>query len=506
MRRKFWNKNYTWWVDDVWRVRGKKLDFDNHKYLTQIYEDQHPNIVYNKSAQVGLTERMITEAMWLPDQFRENSLYLFPTSGTVGDLVQERIDGPIMDSKYLQTVNKKADKISGGKWTNKVGLKRMSKGFIYFRGSNKPTQITSVSADAIFVDEIDRMTQENVPYFDKRTEHSDRKWQRWASTPTIPDFGISKKYYESDQHEWHVKCNHCGKYILLDFWENIKFDVDGGIKNERIECNHCHKVIIPWQLEGQWVKKTDSDVRGYHISQLYSPKFDLRKAIKESLKGDEFSVTQFYNQILGLPYEPKGSKITEEDIQSCIRDYTSPSKEDKSYCGIDVGTYFDIVIIGDSRLLFEGRVKDSDELIRVLKEHQPKSIVIDALPETRKSQEVVDAFKGRAYLCYYAGVEQVKGGEWFKVDKNKVNVNRTVSLDYSGQLIKTQELELPKNISPEFRSHMKNLIRSLVENNDGKETARYVKTGPDHLRHALNYAYIAREIFGKRAQIDVMVL
>ena len=223
-RKALWKKSLLPWVKDNWTSRGDPLDFDEHTYLVQIYEDQSQDITYMKSAQTGATERMLTEAMWLPDQFKENSMYIFPTSGTVSDLVQERIDEPLNNNEYLRRVSGRSKRIMG-KQADKIGLKRMSKGFVYFRGSNKPTQITSVPADAVFVDEVDRMVVENIPYFPKRLEHSNRKWQRWASTPTIPNFGIHKRFITTDQHHRYLKCTHCGEWQKLDFFENVKYEM-----------------------------------------------------------------------------------------------------------------------------------------------------------------------------------------------------------------------------------------------------------------------------------------
>ena len=79
------------------------MDFKKHSYLEQVYADQIGNgngvIVYQKSSQVGLTERMITEALWIPDQNYHNSIYFFPTTSTISDLVQERVDTPINNNE-----------------------------------------------------------------------------------------------------------------------------------------------------------------------------------------------------------------------------------------------------------------------------------------------------------------------------------------------------------------------------------------------------------------------
>lgn len=82
---------YFDWVRRYWTSRGKPLDFKDHSYLLDFYKDQSDEIITMKSVQTGATERLVTEALWLPDQFKENAIYLFPTSGTLSDLVQERV-------------------------------------------------------------------------------------------------------------------------------------------------------------------------------------------------------------------------------------------------------------------------------------------------------------------------------------------------------------------------------------------------------------------------------
>jgi len=491
---------YFDWVQDYWSSRGEKLDFKKHKYLLQIYQDQHPNIVVMKSAQVGLTERFLTEAIWLPDQFKENSIYFMPTASMVSDLVQERIDDPINNSDYLRLVSGRAKKLIG-KQADKVSMKRMSKGFVYFRGSNKPNQIITISGDIIFADELDRMEPESIPYFDKRLEHSSRKWQRWGSTPTVPNFGIHKLFLTSDQHEYRIKCNHCNEQQLLTFWDNVD------IERKLLVCKKCRKEIIPWQCDGEWVKTNDSDIRGYHISQLYSPRLDLKKLIEASQKSTEWEIQQFYNQNLGLPYEPKGAKISEEDFQAATRDYTIPFKEPEqsTFMGVDIGKILHVTIMNKKRIVWIGEKKDFEELDGLMREFNVKVAVVDGLPETRKASEFEQRFRGRVFLCYYSGMKEIKEGKWFKKERGKVNTDRTISLDKSTNIVKEQNIEFPKNLDnyPEFKQHCKNLVR-IIREEKGNQIAEYVKIGPDHYRHSLNYANLAREIYLQIPVLGVM--
>jgi len=445
---------------------------------------------------------MITEALWLPDQYRENSLYVFPTAGTVSDLVQERLDEPINNSKYLTKVSGRAKRIMR-KQADKVGLKRMSGGFIYFRGANRPTQITSVSADIVFVDELDRMLIESIPYLRKRMMHSKRKWIRWGSTPTIPNFGIDVKYNESDQHILQLKCPHCNEWQELDFWDNID------IEKKQILCKKCKKEIIPYKCQLEWVAKyPDRNKRGYFISQLYSPLLDINELIEESERDAEWEVMQFMNQSLGLTYEPKGGKITEQDIDACKRDYNIPQLSDYSFMGVDVGKVFHIVIIDKEKLIYTGECRTVDELVGLAEQYKSKCAVIDGNPEGRAAEEFCKRAQGDNYMCWYVNTSGFSKGQWFSTEELKVTTGRTMSLDKSTNEIKKQNIKVPKNIDiyVDFKTQMKNLTRVQNENKNGDIVAQYLKTGPDHYRHAYNYANLAKSIYDKGGVPEIFTL
>ena len=502
-------KPYWRWVNDYWTARGKPLDFVRHKHLIQLYKDQYPDIVYKKSGQAGLTERLITEALWLPDQFKENSIFYFPTSGLVGDLVQERVDEPLNANDYLRSISRtNYDYLKYRKVVDKVGLKKMSKGFVYFRGAQTTKQVKSVSGDCVFIDEIDEIDPVIIPYIDKRLLHSDRKWKRIASTPTYPNVGIDKIFGESDQHFCYLKCTHCGEWQVLDFFINVDQE------KEMLVCKKCHGKIIPWDCKLNWIaNKPDSEKRGYSINQLYSPFCNIHDVIQNSKRTTEYEIQQFYNQDLGLAYEPKGSKITEKDLDSCKRHYTCPAKSDEAFIGIDVGRMLHYVIIDKEKFLHCGEVKTFTEIEHIIDEFDIKCGVIDALPETRKAQELCNAFRGRIYICYYSGMKEVKDREWFKVSETdgeyKINTDRTISLDVSQNLIKKQKIKLPKNLElyPDFINHCKNLSRVIKKDStESNVKIEYIRVGDDHLRHAFNYANIARHIFDRIPEPEICII
>src|SRR4030066_1315108 len=61
--------HYFTWVKAVWlNARNEPLDFEKHKYLVDIYQDQHPSLIFQKAAQMGISERLISEAVWVCDR------------------------------------------------------------------------------------------------------------------------------------------------------------------------------------------------------------------------------------------------------------------------------------------------------------------------------------------------------------------------------------------------------------------------------------------------------
>ncbi len=518
------HKPYFQWVNQHWSSRGIPLEFYKHKYLVQIYKDQHPEIVWKKGAQGGGTERSITEAIWLADQFKENALYLMPTSGVIGDMVQERVDEPINNSKYLSGRSGRLGKVLS-KQTDKVGLKRLGKGFVYFRGSQNANQITSVPADVVFVDERDRMIEENVPYFFKRLLHSARKWKRTLGTPTIPGFGVDAEYEKSDQREYLIKCNGCNEWQHLNFEENVVYDWDDNnkiVSNEKLICKKCKKIVVPWECQTDWVRKNrNSDIHGYFIHQLYSPFLDLKELVKDSKKTAIWELQQFFNQDLGLAYEPVGAKITEEIIKSCIRDYTIPFAFADVAVGIDVGKVLHVVTRSKDKIVdirkCEHFLKDDgpDSLEEYLIARQPKKIVIDALPETRSAMKLAKKFPGRVFLCYYSGLKEVKEDEikkgiWYKVIKGEpvVHTDRTLSLDSAFDQLKQQNCFMPKNIDDylEFKAQVKSLVRVIIEDSKGNKKAEYKNQGEDHFGHAYNYATIASDMMSRIVMPEIFTI
>ncbi len=120
--------------------------------------------------------------------------------------------------------------------------------------------------------------------------------------------------------------------------------------------------------------------------------------------------------------------------------------------------------------------------------------IVDALPETRNARAFAERNKGRVYLNYY--MEHQRGAYAWDEKGLIVRCNRTESLDASHREITDRSLILPKecDMTRAFAEHLHNVAKKLEEDEEtGSKRYVYVRLGPDHFRHALNYEAMARQ-------------
>ncbi|MFA5013942.1 MAG: phage terminase large subunit family protein [Actinomycetota bacterium] len=501
--------DYFTWVKVVWlTARGEPLDFEDHKYLVDIYRDNFPSIVYQKAAQMGFSERLISEAVWVCDRLNKNVLYTFPTSSQLNDFVQARLEPVFMQSDYLSRITgvltsdeKKKRNIDEKDKVKKVGLKQIGKGFLYLRGSQNQQQIITVDADCIYLDERDRFVQEHVPYIDKRLLHSELKWRREASTPTFPGTGINEAYINSDQRVWMLTCDNCKLEQEIDFFFNIDFE------KKKVVCRNCKKPIDRFKM-GRWVVQNpaNTEVHGYRISGILNPRRTIEELIDSYEKANASGISflqQFYNQVLGIPYEAEGQKVLIGDLNACVGKHEMVTGGSGCYAGADVGNVIHVVISqkegNKNKYLWIGTVKDffgpTDSLEDLMKRFNIQVLVIDANPDTRKVRELIEKFPNKVYAAYYP-MRKFNVQEYYIFDdfKAEVYLDRTISLDYLISEIQGQLIILPVNAKyiPEFYEHLTSSIRrTIMDERSGHTVAKWVPNGPDHFMHASCYNRVA---------------
>jgi len=72
-----------WSVDHVVTPKGEKLDFYDHRYLVDIYNDTSKDIRVKKAAQIGISTYAINKSMWFADTKDVSIIYTMPTASDV---------------------------------------------------------------------------------------------------------------------------------------------------------------------------------------------------------------------------------------------------------------------------------------------------------------------------------------------------------------------------------------------------------------------------------------
>ncbi len=482
----------TEYAQTHWSVRGpdgrRSFSFDGHEYLRTIYEDESREIVFQKSAQCGISEFLVCRAVYLADVRRRTGLFAHPKDRQLNDFAHARVDPPILHSDHLKAITSGIDN---------VGLKEIGGTFLYFRGTQNEDQINSVDADFVFADEMDRMNQAMIPKLKKRMGASDFRHFIAASVPSFPNYGIAKAFTGSDGCEWFIKCRSCGKFQTLSMKKNVIPATN--TKPAMFVCavRRCRKPIDN-AMPGEWVPaRPKAEVRGYHISKLMSSKITAKELIQSStVKADHF------NYDLGLPHTRKGGQVNHDLLDACRGDYGIAGAGTKCFLGVDVGSKLNWVVGPEKKIIAAGTAEDFEELDRLMKVYDVSVCVIDALPETREAKRFAARFRGRVWIAYYVPAD--RGQKPIRVKKKErdqpdtVLMDRTQTLDLTFDGLISRETKLPEEAReiPDFYDQISAPLR--IERRDSKTgnmVPAYDEMGnPDHYAHGLNYWTAAQEI------------
>jgi len=520
--------NLAVWTQEYISLKTGSFSFDGHEYLREIYEQNHPYIILEKASQMGASVYALSRSIWACETRGMKVIYFFPTDGDVIDFSQDRFSEIEDNSPHVAELLTPVD---SRKPIDKVKLKQIGKGSLYFRGlfhsrrsrdGQSGAKTKSVDADFLVFDELDEAQPRQKEAAKHRIDHSCWKWILELSTPTIPDYGIDIEFQKSDQRYWMLKCPHCGE------WNCLEAEFPRCLKRTSQEtvilaCKKCRKQLDP--AKGRWVAKYPGvkKRRGYHICQLYSTFIDLNDVLND-YEDSNVDLQLFHNHRLGKPYIEAENRLQKEEIYACCRsDLTFPGKANRGSMGVDVGKREMHVYItaphesGKRRTVFIGTVQvslnpkeeDFANLVPLMNRFDVHTCVIDAQPETHAARKFARRFKRRVYLCYYSD-SQKDDLTWTDSDVDgvgRVTANRTESLDATFRQLRRQELLLPRRdgMIEEFALHCYNLVRvKELHPTSGEIKYRYKAVGDDHKAHARNYCRMAEiKGAGKRSRIFV---
>lgn len=537
---------YDWVLEHRQRLwPDVPLDFENHRYLEDIYKDEHPQIAIMKAAQMGMSEWAITDAFWACDSRGANVLYILPRTGDVSDFSTARVGMAIEASPYIAGIIS-PDTGSGyeGRSRDRVNLKRVRHRFLYLRHGSvqkdgRAPQLKAAAIDVVIFDELDEMDQRAPPIAEKRLGHSRLKWQRKISTPSLPQFGIHDELLRSDYRVWQVKCSRCGTWQELDPFQNLIRDVDGADRPKRwfhkrghpeepyVGCKKCSKRLDRTGA-GEWVPMyPEREMHGYHVNKLASTTVDLMALIRKGMTFNETARKEWWNQDLGLPYQPTGAGWDDALLNRSMKNYNMASAAVRCAMGVDVGAVLNVVIrqyftvpAEDGReervvrrAVFIGEVADFDDLDDLMRRYDVRKVIVDALPETRAAKAWAKKYgPSRVKLAYYVGGPRTKKDDATTEKPSQeyiVDLDRTRWFDELKGLYDNDEVWNPRSTdsrAPLFKKHYKAITRVVVEGPDGIPYARWQNSADDHYAHADLYCNAALELLGPVAIGETAVM
>lgn len=500
-----------------------------------MYQDDSPFIIVEKPNQVGASEWLLNVSLHALDIGAaafgiadvKNSLnvgYIFPAWTQLRDFSKDRIRKIAGETPYLTDLLSPI-RIGPLRRESDLGLYFIRNSAWYLRGAHRPDdQLASFPVDILIIDEYDLITERAVSLAEKRLRASPLRLKKYVSKPTIPNVGVDKLYLESDQRVWQLRCPTCGEWQEPDFWENV-VRIENGNAQHYTEwaklsreillrsaydfvCRHCDCPIDRCG-PGRWLAQNpDSLTRGYRIPGLVAPFVPLMETVTGSLAEEPDVLLEWYRGDLGLPKSPEGGQLSWDELEACNRDYPMTASARRCTMGVDVGVKLNVRIgcyrEHEWQAVWIGAVDEFEDLDDLMRRYHVRSVVVDALPETRQSRDFCKRWPGRAWMAYYHTSEKPPEVIQWKPAKEsdkagQVTIARTEMMDRVSKAHQENREGLPANARtiPDFYKHMCSPVRVLVrrEKQDGTryQAAVYLESGPDHYFHASVYEKTARD-------------
>jgi len=499
-----WTETYRHIQNEITR-EYMPFSLRHYPWLLDIYNaigslEPGTSIVIRKAAQIGATELAINLMFYVIDEHGGRVFYALPPgANVVGDFAHDRVSPAIANSPRLQAIAGDIDN---------VGLKQFERGSLYIRGTNIPQgrpdkapQLASVPVDCAIIDEVDRVPPAAVPLIEDRMGNSWLKAKLMLSTPTYPGVGIDSVYQESDQREAQIQCQECGDWHWLE-WSLVEQ------REEQVAvwCPTCKAAIdrvSAWDHKRiRWVARNpDSDVVGFWISKLLSPRVNLADLWERSKATEAADLLAFHNNDLGVGYEPEGARLTLELLRGCMDNYEMPDRATWCAMGVDVGYVLNVWIMqltndGRHKAVYIGEVLQWADLDRLMVRYGVRVCVVDDGPELTADIAFANRHPGRVFLANYT--ETVAGADWciFDIKHKKVQIARTTGLDKSHGDVESQVDSLPRTFEMigNFVQQMTCNLKTQGIKPDGTVYYHFPKSGkPDHYDHAHVYAIAAME-------------
>lgn len=525
------------WLEKHTTLNGRPYSFRDHEFQRDIIDDKSTTMVVLKSSQVGLSE--VSARMTLGLLATNAScvaIYGLQTVAFSSRFTKSRIDPIIAGSPTLSAMTVSA--------SDSASFKQFNNGAqLHGAGLSHGISVISVPAWALVVDELDFCDPQSVATAESRLSHSSfyneetgvRGIRRFFSTPTVPDYGVSKLFDQSNQRQRLVKCRHCSEWFwpnlleqgVVDGWDRAMVEITavdvmqleerGLLHTARLLCPSCHGVITAQNLgpdRRAWVAKRPGVTRvsGWQVSPFDLPAYHtVETLLRKLVEFGDSATNHWYNFALGIPYANSLNSVVDGIVaQNTVVTPITPEQAKVGgvggcVVGLDVGKISWIVIgkVIDKELhilwveQIRLRTEDGSDLegrvLELLRAYRVVVGIMDALPYTDTILRIIaqyPAIRAAEYSIRDKTLPMMVAPE----DSDIAKMNRGKTISYLVRRVNSGQVKFPRiNETAIVAAHLRALrqVERIKEN--GEVVQEWVSTGPDHYGHALNYCNMAAQ-------------
>lgn len=473
---------------------GEPIDFTEHPFLWDIYNDFSPKQAVLKAAQIGLTTLEIIKSLYAAKKRGLDIIYTLPTESDVQQFSGGKVNRIIAQNPILQQWTKDKDSIE---------QKAVGNNLIYYRGTWTSKAAIMVSSDLNIYDEVDASKQSVIEQYSTRLQHSPFKWEWYFSHPSAEGSGVDRFWQRSDQKHWFITCTGCQKQQYLSWPESID------MARQTYICKACKKELTQDERrQGRWVAKYPGrEFSGYWIPLLICPWVSAKEIVNYHRdKSEEY----FWNKVLGLPYVGGGNKLTKAALfKNLTPDNLTPDSNERIIIGVDTGLRLDYVLWGMQGLFYQGEAEKYEELDALMKRWKKAIVFMDGGGDLIGSREFQARWPGRCYLVYLTGDKKNTDEPAWNDDEYMVSIDRNKFI----QLVVDEftKVKIPLQGTEddwyEYFLDWNNLTRIKIYDAVTQEFkgTKWVRNGRDHRALATVIARVGFTRFGAETTINSVV-
>lgn len=299
-------------AEAILKLKGQPLSLESYKPFRLVYDADPPSMTACCGRQIGKSNSI--GAIFVTKAIRPyfNSLYIAPLANQASRFSTMYLD-PYLNSPLIRKHYRNGDS------KKNVFEKSLNTGSIMFLGYGDTEleldRIRGVASDLLCVDEVQDVEYAALPPVYETLSASNYGFKRHFGTAKNENNTLTQLMKESNQLEWCIKCEACGRWTIPWNEENC---LKMCLNPEGPGCVYCGKTLDV--STGKWIAARP-DIKnhyGFHIPQfVIGARTSARKWGEILDKVQNYPRDKFLNEVCGLPIGMGGRILSEAEAMRC---------------------------------------------------------------------------------------------------------------------------------------------------------------------------------------------